>query len=159
MQNLFTILLMMISSLSAQTLRNFVLDDINGSAKSFYNIKGENLTMIDFWTSWCKPCLKAMPELDALYQKYKDQGVELISINTDGPRSISKVRPLVKALDLSSIVLTDINNHVMADMEVYRLPTMLIVNKKNKVVYRHEGFSVGDEKEIEHQIMDLLSKF
>lgn len=66
-----------------QQLRNFYLDDINGETTAYNEIKGEKLTVIDFWASWCKPCLKAMPKLEALRQKYSTQGVVLISINAD----------------------------------------------------------------------------
>ena len=144
-------------SASSQKIRDFYLDDINGITKTYEELKGEKLTIIDFWASWCKPCIKSMPKLEALRNAYKVQGVELISINTDGPRSIAKVRPLVKSLALKSVVLIDIDKEVMTDVDVNQLPTLLLVDETDKVVYRHEGYRVGDEKEVEREIKKLLA--
>ena len=141
-----------------QQLRNFYLDDINGETTAYNEIKGEKLTVIDFWASWCKPCLKAMPKLEALRQKYSTQGVVLISINADGPRSIAKVAPLVKSLGLNSSILIDLDREVMSDLDIYQLPTLLIVNDQNNIVYRHEGYVEGDEQEVERHIKVLLAK-
>lgn len=141
-----------------QQLRNFYLDYINGETTAYNEIKGEKLTVIDFWASWCKPCLKAMPKLEALRQKYSTQGVVLISINADGPRSIAKVAPLVKSLGLNSSILIDLDREVMSDLDIYQLPTLLIVNDQNNIVYRHEGYVEGDEQEVERHIKVLLAK-
>lgn len=141
-----------------QQLRNFYLDDINGETTAYNEIKGEKLTVIDFWASWCKPCLKAMPKLEALRQKYSTQGVVLISINADGSRSIAKVAPLVKSLGLNSSILIDLDREVMSDLDIYQLPTLLIVNDQNNIVYRHEGYVEGDEQEVERHIKVLLAK-
>ncbi len=150
------LVLMTYSSIQAQTVRTFVLDNLEGETIAYEDLKGAQITVIDFWASWCKPCMKGMPKLEKIYQQYKNQGVNVISVNTDGPRSISKVLPLSRALELSYPIVSDINNDVMQDMEVTQLPTLLIVNKNDEVVYRHEGFSDGDELEIEEEIVKNL---
>ncbi len=142
----------------SQKIRDFLLDDIAGQTYSFADLKGEHLTIIDFWASWCKPCLKAMPKLEILQKKYEDNGVNLISINADGPRSIAKVAPLVRSLGIKNIVLKDINNEVMNDLNVFQLPTLLLIDNKGQVVFRHEGYTEGDEKVIEMQIMKILGE-
>jgi thiol-disulfide isomerase/thioredoxin len=154
---IFAFCICIYSSVSSQQIRDFYLDDINGITKTYGDIKGGKLTIIDFWASWCKPCIKSMPKLEALRNAYESQGVELISINADGPRSIAKVRPLVKSLGLKSVVLIDINKEVMTDVDVYQLPTLLVVDASDKVVYRHEGYNEGDEKEVEREIKKLLA--
>lgn len=150
-------LLVMSCHVNAQTVREFILDDVEGETISYDELKGEQLTIIDFWASWCKPCMKALPKLDKLYKDYQAKGVAFISINTDGPRSISKVMPLVRTLGVSYPVLSDINNDVMQDMEIGVLPTLLLVDAENNIVYRHEGFSDGDELDIEHELTKFLN--
>lgn len=145
------------SPMHSQKIRGFLLDDINGETYSYADLKGEQLTIIDFWASWCKPCLKAMPKIEALHEKYKTQGVNLISINTDGPRSIAKVAPLVKSLGLKNIVLKDINNEVMGDLNIFQLPTLLIIDNKGHATFRHEGYNDGDEKGIEKELLKMLA--
>ena len=61
-------------SCKAQSSETFNLSDIIGQRK---------LILLDFWASWCGPCIKEMPVLVELYKKYKDKGLEIISISTD----------------------------------------------------------------------------
>ncbi len=142
----------------AQTIRDFSLTDTQNETYTFSQLKGEHLTIIDFWASWCKPCLKAMPVMEEMYLKNKNSGVNIIGINCDGPRSVSKVAPLVNALGISYSILLDVNNDLMKDLEVTSLPTLLIIDNEKKVVYRHEGFAKGDEFKIQEEIEILLTK-
>ena len=140
----------------AQTVRDFSLEDLDGEWQNFEDIQGEQLTLIDFWASWCKPCMKAMPEIEKIHKHFEGKGLNVIGINTDGPRSISKVPPLTKALKVSYPVLSDINNELMQDLNISALPTLLLINKEGEIVYRHEGWALGDEAELNEQILKYL---
>jgi cytochrome c biogenesis protein CcmG/thiol:disulfide interchange protein DsbE len=138
------IILICIGKLSfSQSVRDFTLYNTDGEIKTYNELKGEKLTILDLWASWCKPCLKSMPKIDIIYKEYKE--------------NISKVKPIVRVLDLSYPNLTDTNNAVMKDLEVASLPTLLMVDNKNNIVYRHEGYSSGDEAALRNKIDELLS--
>jgi thiol-disulfide isomerase/thioredoxin len=142
--------------LTAQTVTNFEFKDIENNTRTYNELKGENLTLIDFWATWCKPCNKAIPELNKIYGSYQDKGVEIIGINCDGPRSISKVAPLSKSLQIKYPVLIDINSELKAELNIIAFPTLIMVNSKGKIVWIHEGFVSGDAEiiiaEIEKQL-------
>lgn len=159
MKNIFLLLaLFAITATQAQTVRDFTLKTVTNENQSYTQLKGEKLTIIDFWASWCKPCLKGIPKIEQLYKNNKDKGVQVIGLNCDGPRSISKVSPLVRNLKITYPVLTDINNTLMQELEVSALPTLLIIDVNNKIVYRHEGFAKGDEYELQEVIDKLLKE-
>lgn len=143
-------------SVNAQQLPDFYLNDIQNTPKSFEDVKGDQLTLFDFWATWCKPCQKAIPELNKIYNEYKTQGVHVVGINCDGPRSIAKVAPMTKSLQIQYPVLLDINSDLMNNLNLTNFPTLIAVNKKGKVVYIHEGFALGDEVEIKETIDELL---
>jgi len=148
-----TTLLTLITLISnGQQVKNFRLNDLDNTSRSFTELKGERLTIIDFWATWCKPCNKAIPELNKIYDSYKDKGVQIIGINCDGPRSINKVAPLASALQIKYHVLTDIDSEVMKDLNINAFPTLIIVNSQGKIVWLHEGFNSGDEKTIIEEI-------
>jgi thiol-disulfide isomerase/thioredoxin len=140
------------SQLQAQTLKNFSLKDLQNATKSFEDLKGEKLTVIDFWATWCKPCLKSIPELNIIYNQYKDKGVSFISINGDGPRSVAKVGPMSKSLQIEYPVLYDMDSAVKTQLNLSAFPTLILVNSVGKILWIHEGFVSGDEKEIIAQI-------
>lgn len=144
------------TSLSAQNVKNFELKDIENNIRNYNQLKGEKLTLIDFWATWCKPCNKAIPELNKIYDIFKKQGVEIIGINCDGPRSISKVAPLSKSLKIQYPVLIDINSEIKTELNILALPTLLIVDANDKVVWIHEGFVSGDTEIIIAEIEKFL---
>ena len=143
-------------SLSAQNVKNFELKDIENNIRNYNELKGEKLTLIDFWATWCKPCNKAIPELNKIYDLFKTQGVEIIGINCDGPRSVSKVAPFSKSLKIQYPVLIDINSELKSELNILAFPTLLIVDANDKVVWIHEGFVSGDTEVIIAEIEKLL---
>ncbi|WP_430932946.1 TlpA family protein disulfide reductase [Saccharicrinis sp. 156] len=145
-------------NISAQTIRNFSTSTIDNKPVSYSDIKGEYLTVLDFWASWCRPCLKAMPKLQNIYQEYNHKGVAFIGVNTDGPRSFSKVLPLVNSLNITYPNIRDIEGKIKDELEVSSMPTFLIINKEDIVVFRHEGFASGDEEEWRKVIEKLLAE-
>jgi len=151
------IIAILVVGLHGQTVNNFRLKDITNTTRTFDELKGEKLTIIDFWASWCKPCNKAIPELNKIYQTYKDKGVNVLGINCDGPRSISKVAPLVNSLQIKYTVLLDINSEVMNYLNLSAFPTLILVDTKGKIVWIHEGFVEGDTKDIIAEIEKYLS--
>ena len=159
MKTLFlTITLSIANYIGADKVENFSLDDTNGKSTEFYDIKGEKLTIIDFWATWCKPCVNSIPKLNELARETKEKGVGFVGINVDSPRNIAKVKPFVQALGVSYPILLDTDEEVMAQLNVSVLPTLLIVNSKNEIVFTHEGFKPGDDEKVKKEIEKLLSE-
>ena len=153
------ILLISFSLLSgAQKVNNFKAKDLNFQTKSFNDLKGSKLTIIDFWATWCKPCIQAIPKLSFLYEQYKSNGLEIIGINTDSPRNSAKVSSFVKIHKMKYSVLRDSDSKLARSLNVSAFPTLFIVNSENVIVYMHIGFKIGDEKIIEGEIKKLLNE-
>jgi len=140
----------------AQEFTDFSLESTDNELLSLEELKGENLTIIDFWATWCKPCTKAMPKINDIYNEYKDRGLNVIGISCDGPRSIGKVDVVARSLNIDYQILKDIDCEVMGDNNFQAFPTLVILNQDNEIVHVHEGFTSGDEKEIEEMIISLL---
>jgi len=154
------ILLILISSvvLSAPKINDFKAKDLNFKSTSFSDLKGKNLTLVDFWATWCKPCIQAIPKLSKLREKYMVKGVEVIGINTDSPRNSAKVKPFAKTYKMEYPVLRDPNSKIARILNVTAYPTLYIINSENEIVYTHIGFKIGDEKIIEEEIKKLLNE-
>ena len=145
------------TTLNGQQIRGFSLSNLENQTLSFEDIKGEKLTLFDFWTTWCKPCLKSIPEINKLYDEFKEKGVAFAGINCDGPRSMARVNPMAKTLGISYHVLLDPNMELMKELNLNSFPSMAIVNSKGKVVWFHEGFNEGDQEEIRNELNRQLS--
>lgn len=156
---LFTVcILFSVPNADGQVVKNYTLRDLENQLVNLHDLKGESITVIDFWTTWCRPCRKAIPELNEIFQTYKGQGVQVIGINCDGPRTVAKVNGVSSTLQIVYPVLIDINSDVMNSLNLGTFPSLVILDQKNKIQYIHEGFVPGDEEEFIDAIEKLLKK-
>ena len=160
MKHLVTTILMVLSTqyINAAEMYDFKLKDIDNIRKSYSELKGENLSVIDFWATWCKPCIRSIPQLIKLSEEFSDHGVQFIGINVDSPRNTPKVKPFVNSLGISYPVLLDMNSEVMTELNISLLPTLLLVNNKDEIVLVHQGYRPGDEIFLAEEIQKILDK-
>jgi len=141
----------------AGKLPDFRLQDLNNKTVSYSQLKGKTLTVLDFWATWCKPCVRSIPKLVELHKQYEKQGVRFIGINVDGTRNLSKVKPFAHSLNIAYPVLLDVNNEIMNKLKVTAMPTIIITDAEDEIVFFHQGYRPGDEKTLEEEIKKLLS--
>ena len=114
--------------------------------------------MIDFWATWCVPCKRVMKYLDQYHQDYEEQGFKVLMINQDTPRSLGKVKSYVVSQDYQFYVGLDPNKTIAKKLNGMVMPTLILVDKGGEVKWRHQGYIVGEEVEINNQIKLLLEK-
>lgn len=155
---LLFIMVLFTTQVSAQSIiRNFSLPDSKNQILDLENLKGDNLTVIDFWTTWCKPCIMAIPELVKLQEKYDSLGVTFIGINGDGPRSVSKAMPLANSLGVTYPVVFDTSGDLASELNVTAYPTLFIIDKNREIIFHHEGFNLSDISIIEQALIKGLT--
>ena len=70
----------------------FTLDNLEGEAVSLHNVLKENeLVLVDFWASWCGPCIDSFPALKEMYSKYQNEGFEIVTISIDSTHEDWKI--------------------------------------------------------------------
>jgi len=152
---LFTILIIPVL-LSSNPSTDFSLKNIENHVQSFLDLKGKKGTVIDFWATYCQPCLQSLPELKKLHEEFESEGIAFVGINVDGSRNLSKVKPFIRSFQINYPVLLDINFEVMEQMNVTVIPTLIIMDSNDKIVFRYEGYKPGDEAMIRSQIQKFL---
>ena len=70
---------------------------------------------------------------------------------------MAKVKPFAHTLGISYPVLLDTEQDIMTALQVTAMPTLIIMNTNGKILYRHEGFVLGDDVEIEAKLKELLA--
>ena len=155
-----TILLipLFLAGLVTAQLPDVEVRNVDSESINLNDLKGEKLTVVDFWATWCKPCISAIPKLNILYSDFSERGVEFIGVNVDGPRNQSKVKPFAASVGIKYPLLLDPDQELVNDFNVTAFPTLLVFNHKGEEVYSHEGFTPGDEVLIRKKLESLLEK-
>lgn len=153
---LSTLFIVSFVSLNAQQVYDFRLEDIHGNQQSYTALKGDKITLIDFWATWCKPCVNSIPKLITLSETYDSTQVAFIGISIDSPRNLAKVKPFVETLGISYPILLDVNQEIYRDLNIAVIPTLIMIDSKNEIIYIHEGFLPGDEELIKEEIDNYL---
>ena len=122
-------------------------NDPEGNKIDINNFKGKYV-LVDFWASWCGPCRKSIPEIKALYSKYKDKGFEVLSISVDTDVAAWKKAMHEEAMPWSQVLSPD-KNKTMADFMISGIPTLYLVDREGKIVEKYVGFSPGVKGQLE----------
>jgi thiol-disulfide isomerase/thioredoxin len=138
---------------SAQDLSRIQMNDVDGKPFLFKEHLDNDATIVSFWATWCLPCKKEMPALQALKDKYPDKKIEIISISKDSPRSLAKVRSFVKSNNYNFVFLVDPDGTVSSDLLVNDIPFTMLLDKQGKVIFSHSGYKKGDEAELEKELL------
>ena len=154
--NLIVSALLLMSALTFAQVESFTLRNLDGDLIRSDEYIGKGPVLLDFWATWCKPCLKNLPKLEKIYQEYSEKGLTILAINEDGTRSLSKVEPLVNSLGLSFPVLVDEDRDIMRLYRVSGLPTSILIDANKEIVLTIRGYRPGDELELKAQLDALL---
>ncbi len=103
-------------------------------------VGGGELTLLDFWATWCQPCKKTMRELQARFEA-NPEDLRIIGVSIDeGSSALRKVRRFVRAQGASyPIVLDDQESPAWTALQVRAVPTMMLVDREGRVVWRYTG--------------------
>ena len=141
----------------ATPLAGLRLPDLQGRPVALDSYLGRGPVVFDFWAIWCKPCLAALPELDALYADLAPRGLQIVGINEDGARSAAKVKAFVAAQGIDFPILLDTDNMARTRLNAVALPTTLLYDASGKLVHTQYGYRPGEIARLREQIEGLLA--
>ena len=108
----------------------FQLSNLAGVEGSLDQYRGK-VVLLNFWATWCQPCTKEMPAMQAAYDALRDQGFVVLAINE--LEDIQKVRDHIQEHQHTFVVLLDPDNHVANQYGVVGLPVSIFIDKTGHV--------------------------
>lgn len=137
---------------------DFELSTIDGKSERLSQHLGREVVLLDFWATFCEPCLAGMPHLDALYREHRQQGFVVLGIAIDGPDSIAQVRTAVAKLGVSFPILLDQETRVVA---LYNpktsAPYSVLIGRDGRILKKQEGYTTGDASSVDRDVSAALA--
>ncbi len=128
--------------------------DASGKALNLADYHGK-VVLVNIWASWCAPCLKELPEMNAMAGRLTGKEVVVIAVNIDDARA--NAERFAKKLNLDKLrIYFDEKKATPKALGVDAMPTSLILDKTGVIRYVNLGYNAGDIEKMEKTILDLL---
>ena len=134
---------------------NFSLADLKDTIHTLSDYRGK-VVLVNFWASWCPPCIYEMPELTRLKKQMENQSFEILSLNVGEKKY--KVRKFIKLINFDLPVLLDTSKETFDSWGVKTLPTSFLIDAEGNIRYRVRGNPGWDEKNTITIIEQLISE-
>ncbi|GGB50541.1 hypothetical protein GCM10011607_08680 [Shewanella inventionis] len=156
LKNAFVTLTIAMSSAvySAPSLDHVVLDG-KGQSVSLQQFAGK-VVYVDFWASWCGPCRKSFPWMNAMQAKYQQQGLEVVAINLDVDTALA--REFLSKLPAQFNLRFNPEGDVAKAYDLQGMPSSFLFNRQGELVQTHVGFFEENIPAYEQEIQVLLQE-
>ena len=109
---------------------DFTLTDLESKSWRLKSLQGK-VVLVNFWATWCPPCRKEMPDLNTLYQRFKDRGFVILAISDE---EADKVKPFIAERNISYPIMLDPGRKVNELFQVEGIPKSFVYDREGKLV-------------------------
>ncbi|MHC4445597.1 MAG: redoxin domain-containing protein [Planctomycetota bacterium] len=134
---------------------DFKGEDLEGKKLALSDFKGKVL-LLDFWATWCGPCVMAMPHIQKVADKFKGKDVVVLGVNSDNIELKKQVGKLLDKRKITYRQLMDPDSKWSKEYKVRGIPCLVLIDKKGIVQDVSTGFSSGEVDELAEKIEKLL---
>ena len=135
--------------------KDFSLADYKGNEHRLEDYRGK-VVLVNFWASWCPPCIQEMPELTQLKNQLNEKPFEILAINVGEKKY--KVRKFAKLINLKLPVLLDTKKDIFDDWGVKTLPTSFLIDAEGNIRYSVRGNPGWNQEDTIKIIEQLISE-
>ena len=134
---------------------DFELKDLAGKQLTLKELRGK-VVFLNFWATWCPPCIEEMPAMERLHQELQKDGLVILAINfQEGPE---RVQEFFAKHNFTFTALLDRDGKVSELYQAWALPVSVIINKRGELAARAMGSKAWDSQEAHQFFKQLLAK-
>jgi peroxiredoxin len=138
---------------------DFAVDLTTGDTFRLAEHLGKEVVVIDFWTTFCVPCVAVLQHLEELQNKYKDKGLVVLGVAMDPPETAGQIGPFIRSHGLRFPIAHDINSQVT---NLYNkktaAPYQVLIGRDGQIIKRRETYQPGDEVGMEADVVAALGQ-
>ena len=133
---------------------SLVLDDIRGVQHSLEQYRGK-VVVVNFWATWCPPCVEELPSLENAWQRYRQQGLVVLAVSDEGSDVVTSFLERLPT-DITFPVLIDHDMKSGNRWQIRGLPTTVVVDRSGDLYWRAEGQLDFSASEVDEILLALL---
>lgn len=140
--------------LLGKPLKPFVTVDLDGNTIDLSKHLGKDVILLDFWATWCKPCLMAMPEVQQVAKEFKDRGLVFYAVNVgEDPDTVKR---FLEATKIDIPVAMDFDGRIQNMYHANDFPHTIVIGKDGRLQVDHRGYWKGFGEELREQVKALV---
>ena len=147
-------LFLTISLLLSCTIAN-ANEPLNEFEQAMTQNKGK-VVYVDFWASWCVPCRKSFPWMNAMQAKHQSQGLVVLSINLDA--QVSLAEKFLIQTPANFAIIYDQKGVLAKKFQLKGMPSSYLFNRQGKLINAHSGFNGKKQQKYEQEIAQALTQ-
>lgn len=152
--------LLFIGLTASAQLPSVQLKDLSGNPVDTSTLNNDGKPfIIDFWATWCKPCVRELKAIHEVYPDWVDEtGVKIYAISTDDAQNAFKVKAFAEKQGWEYEVLLDPNSDFARAMGASNVPHTVVLDGNGKVVESHAGYTEGSEEHLIELVRKISAK-
>jgi len=135
----------------------FRVKSVTGESLVLESLLEKGPVLVDFWATWCKPCLASLPEMQSLHERFADEGLTVIGVSIDGPRNFAKVRPFARRFGLGYPIVLDEDGTLQRRFQVQAIPLTVLIGTDGRIAHVVQGFRPGEGEALEARVREVLA--
>ena len=146
---------------SGASAPDFASRDVQGNTVRLSDHLGKDVILINFWSTFCEPCMAEFPHIRRITEENKAKGFVVMAVTMDGPETVAQVPSFVKRnlLDTEFTVVYD-EDSVIASLYNPKkaAPLSVLIDRTGAIRHIHEGYNPGDEVFLEKEVETLVAE-
>jgi len=139
-----------------EEISDFSSVDLDGADVILSEFQNSEVVVLDFWATWCRPCIYSMPSLEALNEEFEYRGAQFLAVNVGETPEL--VREFVEDTDFTVRVVIDEHEEISDAYGVRGIPQLVVVGKDGRVAHIEVGYPpfAGLAEQRENRLRELL---
>jgi peroxiredoxin len=134
---------------------DITLTALSGESIRIADLKGQ-VVLLDFWASWCIPCRRSFPEVDALHRELKPKGLTVIAVNVDEQQK--NAYTFLEKYPHTMTVAFDPKGTAAQAFDLQAMPSSMIVDRRGRVRFTHEGYTDKTISQFRSEVLQLIAE-
>ncbi len=135
----------------------YAAETLDGETVALRELRGD-VVLLNVWATWCRPCVREMPSLEALHQELSPHGLNVVAVSIDGASSGGEIRSFLQTHGISFTILHDPGKRVAREFATIGLPETYLISRDGRVLHHWIGMIDGRSDRVRGPVLQALAE-